>query len=609
MPKPYSLQNTIIIIIFISVIASILGFWGVRTGLPSKERFNISLGGAKTFDQARPKIEKVLESRIADRSEFTPKDKKLPLAKLSPYFDQLRTYHPDEQYILKVLSRMVKDHDIHPRSYIYGPFFFYQIGAGLAIGKLSGFITGNTNVLYFLANPDKISSIYLSARTVCVLFGIATVVLTFLIGQKIGGPRLGIVSSLFLAFLPLFCLASKFIKPDIPATFWCTMALWFALNISESGKWKNYLLSGVCVGLAAGTKYPAAITGGYFIMFHILDKRIAQQNNKLKAKNNLKLLGGAVASAVTFILVNPASLFDTKCFISDINWISGVLRTGSRLENLWDGFICYGQDAIFYTMGIPAVLMIIFGIISALFKRDRFGFAVIPVITLFFFFTCQGRPTSDAYFIPVYPALAILACKAMLSSGAYITDVTYKMTNFIYPQNNTGVENKNMNRSKASYIITVAVITLTLIITLSYTWAYVSIAGKENIRITAARWVNENIPLNSTIAFKQYPVGYRTVMVNPKKYKLLSQDLDINALEAEYFIDNSFEWKFSNWNDRVKQHDVTSVPPSEDFSKFIEFENIPHAFFGLIELNRKHMLAHYIEVVSPRISIYKRKKK
>lgn len=599
-----------VICFLICVSATILGLWGIRTGLPSQERFDVSLGGEKTFLQAELEIKQILASRIADRSEFISKEKKLPLARLSPYFDQLRTYHPDEQYILKVLSRMARERDIHPRSYIYGPFFFYQIGAGVATANILGCIPGGTDTMYFLAHPEQIAPIYLSGRLVCVFFSIATVALTFLIGWRTGGTALGTVSALLVVFLPLFCLASKFIKPDMPAVFWGTLSLWFALKVMESGKWKNYLLSGVCVGLAAGSKYPAAITGGYLLMFHLLQNRNTPQNRALFSKDVLKLLGGGGACICTFMLTNPASILDARCFFSDIHWVSNVLRSGSHISNLWDGIICYGQDAILYTMGVPAVVMILAGMILALCKRDRFGLGVTPIIITFFFFACQGRPGSEAYLLPVYPALALLAGKAMLFSGKQCLYLKHSLqSTFCSRQNSEKILADGVHVHKNSAIIISALVcSFTLVTTLSYSWAYISIAGRENIRLTAARWINTNIPEGTDIGYKQYPVGYRAVMVSPLRYHLMSSDLDDNCLEAEYYLDHSFEWEFSNWHDRIKERDVVSSPPSSDYIKLIEFENIPQVFWGLLELRRTHMLSPYIEVVSPRITIYQRKK-
>lgn len=65
------------------------------------------------------------------RSEFIAKSSKPEMVEMPPYFDLLRTYHPDEQYILKILANMTKNKDFQPASFIYGPFFFYQAGSGI----------------------------------------------------------------------------------------------------------------------------------------------------------------------------------------------------------------------------------------------------------------------------------------------------------------------------------------------------------------------------------------------------------------------------------------------------------------------------------------------
>jgi len=560
----------------VSVVSGWLTLLGIQTGLPSQERLEISLGGPEAIDRAEADIRQVLESKIADRSEFVAAQGKPEMARLSPYFDQVRSFHPDEQYILKTLARMARDRDVHPRSYIYGPIFFYQVGAGLAIAKAVGALPKQTDVLYYLRRPWEFAPMYLNARLMCAAFGVAAVAVTFWIGYRLGGIELATVGALLLGCVPLMTLAGKFIKPDTPAVFWSALALWFALSAASKTRWRDYLLSGACVGLAMGSKYPAALAGMYLATFHAARRWAERKTKPLPGREDGMLVAAGGAAVLAFVATNPACVLDAKVFWSDFEFISRVLRTTSFAEAVWDGIISYGQDAFLYTMGPAAFLAVLAGVAVAVARPSRVWLGLLPTVALFFVFACRGRPGSDAYLLPVFPALALLGARAMLR----ISPLSLRW----------------------------GIVGLVILVTLSYSLAYGVTARAENARMIAARWINERVEPGSTIGTAKYPVGYRVPMISPERYRLLSAELDPAARAADYFLDSSFEWSGATWRDRLVGRAVTGGPPGEGYRVAATFERVPRALFGLLPLRRDHMLTPYIEVVAPRIVIYEREK-
>ena len=559
--------------LIICAVYAFLCLYGISTGLPSDERLNVSLGGISSVEKNREKISQLISSGIAERSEFIQKEDKPQMALLSPYLDMLRTYHPDEQYILKVIARMVREKDINPGSYIYGPFFFYQVGAGLCAGKILGLIPSGQDALYYMEHPSEFAPVYLNARLVCAFFGIMTLIVTYLTGMKIGGLRIAVTASGILALMPLMNMAGKFIKPDTPAAFWTVAALFFAVSAISRAKWSDYILSGICTGLAAGSKYPAVLAGSFILVYHII--RRVKEKKGIICPEDLMLITAGLASLMSFIITNPAFLVHNGIFMQDVKWISGVLREGSFLNNLWDSAVCYTQDAFLFDIGPAASIAIVAGLFVILKKPSAEFAGMLPAIAAFMFFACRGRPGSDAYMLPVYPALALIGAKAFES-----------------------ISNRYLRYGLFAALA---------VVTFSYSLAYSRVAAAENVRLSAARWFNEHAPAGASVASLQYPVGYRVPMVSPERYILKSSDFDKDALKCDYYFDSSFEWKYSNWQDRFAGRTVENPPPSSDYEVIIRMENVPRALFGLLPLKRKNMLSPYIETIAPCIVIYKRK--
>ena len=550
---------------------------GITTGLPSAERLDISLGGIEAMEKKIPDIRDAMASGLGERSEFL--DKKNPdnfkqLAAFSPYLDQLRTYNPDEFFTFKVFKNMKDNRTINPGYYIYGPFYFYQVGAALAFCRVTGIINSVKSPSYYLAHPEEFAIFFLCGRVFTALMATMAVGVTFLIGYRIGRLPMAAFAASLLAFIPLFSLAAKFIKADSITVFWTSLVILFAIPVLVRSNWIYYVLSGICIGLAAGGKYPAAVSASYLVMFHLLRRYPEiRKSGQWIVRDDFKLAAAGVISIATFLLVCPPVILDWARFSGDLKWVQSVAREGSITENIFDALMSYSHDAFFFTVGIPGFIAILGGLILCVIKPEKIWVGMFPGILLFLFVASRGSDTSDAYMLPAYIPLCLMATRFMF-----------------YPKKRA---------------LTSTLAALVLISTFSYSLAYANIAAGENIRTAAARWINENIPAHSVLGSPLYPVGYRLPMVSPEKYRLVNLKLDgyRTFSAADYYVYSSFDWESQNWLGRTVYGEKMVLPAHVE--KVIVFENVPYAFFGLLPLHRNHRLNHYFEVVSPVISIYK----
>lgn len=572
-------KKDFIIMLGLATLSLLLNFRGITVGLPSLERQKLSVGGPDAVEKALPEVHKVLNSNLGERSEFLDKtDKKqfAPLAKISPYLDQIRSFHPDEQFTLKALASMAKRKSPKPESYIYSPFFYYQIGAALLAGRITGFIPSESSVDYFLVHPDRFRPIYLCGRILCAIYGMLAVLAVYLTARRLTARHgQAFFAAALVACLPLVVLSAKFIKPEMPTLFWTALALYFSIGILQRGNWKDYLLAGICVGLAGGTKYPAVFSCLYVLFYHAARRRYGFQLKSPFSRSDLKLIEAGAAAAGAFFLLNPTILLDLSRFLGDLQWIKSVARDGNWLFNIADSFMLYCYDAFFYTMGYAAFIAMLAGVVYSCVKPRPTYLAMLPVIFIFIWLAAQGL-FAEAYMIPAYVPLSLLAARAVYA-----------------------IPKKSVRH---------AGVTIILVMTFGWSWAWLDSATHENARITAVRWINENIPAGAKIATERYPVSYRVPMVNPKRYKTVIQDIDGEAAAAnsDYYINTSFQWLNVPFYDRYAGV-VDEKTPFDNFEKLKTIEYVPRVF-GVIPLKRRCRVTHFMEVVAPVINIYARKK-
>jgi len=578
-------RTSLLFLLLIVLGAAFLIFFGINTGLPSLTRLEVELGGGSAIDAAQPGLLAFLNGNKQDRTEFLAYGERDELAALSPYFDQLRSYHPDEQYILKVIAGMVKKRDIQPRNYIYPPFFFYQVGAGLGVANACGLLPDKAiKELDFIHRPDQMASIYLAARCTIAFLALAGIVLMFICGRRLfNSPEAGLTAALLLAAVPLYALAGKFIKPDIPCVLWTMVALFFSLRAYRDGRWINYLAAGVAVGLAAGSKYPgvlsALLPAGYWLARHWKhpgETWTAVWNKSTAKTEFMALCGSGVACIAAFFAVNPSALLDSVTFRHDFEWISHVLRESHFWPDLGEFTFCLLSDGIFYHTGLLLMPLLVAGFIYALVRPRRELLPLLPVIVVYLIMGSRGRPGSDAYMLPALPLLCLLTVALLRAIPA---------------------------RAWRYGLLASAVLS-----GIAYSLAISQCAAGENIRLTASRWLQQQLPPGTSLARSQYPVGYRTAMTPPQRYPAPALLTNPKAADATWFLASSFEWEtgFSPWKVRLTSAVIPPAPAPG--YQLVKVFSEPPLVFGFIPMRaRGYVASPYLDVIFPVIAVYQKK--
>lgn len=235
-------------------------------------------------------------------------------------------------------------------------------------------------------------------RYVGAAFGIATVVLVFLVGHQLYGARAGALAALLLAVSPYHVIVTRQQMLDGPMTFFATAALACVAVMGRSGRGRWLVAAGGCLGIAALTKETAVILLPAVFAFLSLAPQFWRPIRHV--------VGGAVL-ALALIVAYPV-----------LTTLSGGARGGqsylvwqlTRGPNHSFGFYFTAVGA---SMGLLFVAVAVLGLVvlrRSSSWRETLLVSWVAVPLLFF----EVWPVKGfTYLLLVLPAIAVLAARVL----------------------------------------------------------------------------------------------------------------------------------------------------------------------------------------------------
>lgn len=512
------------------------------------------------------------------------------------------SYHPDETTVLyAALNVNFFAGELNPGFYNYGSLFVYLVNFAIVGSTVAGAINLPDDVF---SNIGEFAKLYYAGRLVAVVLGILTVWAVYVLARKAYGRKAGLIAALLMAVLPIHVMHSKFMAVDVPATFLVTLALVFALRISEKQRARDYIFAGLIAGLAAGTKYNAGLVIAAPIIVHFT----VCQASVLKRIFSPKLLGMILCAAVGFLIGTPGAVLYTGDFARDFRYEVWHVLTGHGLvfTGTGSGFVYHITHSLCAGMGLPLLALSLIGLLYALRRRTTADIAMLVFLAAYYTVIGLAQVRFARYTIPILPVLVIFAARlssdtlARLFSGRSISRVV-------------------------GYLAVVVLVTVT-----TYTAGY-SVAIDRSFVVTDTRdqavaWVFSAIPQGASIGMPTIPYFY-TPPLDPYFGLVKSEDRydrvcalpdydlvvspatewDSEFLQREapkYVILSEFEYE-----DRVRVHDPAAAAYlgvlGRDYHLAKEFSHSLSLFGRSISLLPE--LPHDMSYVSPTIKIFERK--
>lgn len=311
---------------------------------------------------------------------------------------------PDEPlFVMKALD-MLRGHTIDPGWFGHpATTLFYALAAIFALvaatGIAAGWWTSTGFAAAVFADPGLL---IVPGRLLMVACGLACVYLTWSIGKRAAGPRIGLIAAALLAVNPLHIELSQIIRSDMMATAFMLLSTRFAVLVFEHGRRRDIVLAGVAAGLACATKWPAAIAFGN-VECAIL---------WLAARDRRRLLDlplAPVAAAVTLIIVSPFLVIDHAIVVRDLLGEARPYHLGSTGGGFAANLRFYLTNVLGGSFGPICVGLAAIGCVASARRFPALAVAVLPVGVAFLVSISAQSLLWERWAVPVLPFVALAA--------------------------------------------------------------------------------------------------------------------------------------------------------------------------------------------------------
>jgi 4-amino-4-deoxy-L-arabinose transferase-like glycosyltransferase len=420
--------------------------------------------------------------------------------------------HPDEPVIVNAILNMQNTGDLNPHNFLYPSLYIYMQYIVLKIVMM----------IYKIQHAQpSIVTIYYWGRFLTICLSVATVYLVFLTGRLLFKSRLsGIFASLAISVSYLHITNSYMITTDSPMAFWVVLSFYLSSLMYVKGtKWFYYLLNGICVGCAIGTKYTALWCVIPFIYAHLYHNGFAIKSLIMK-----RLWLGLIIIPVIFFCTTPYAILDFK------NFYSFIEKQGNAYSKGWEGYESTGNtsyllyfNAILFKYGI--IYLILTAVSSlALAVKDVKKFVFVSVFPcVYFLFFGAYKTFFDRNMVVLIPFLSLLLGSGIMIISSQLNKDTVKKFKIIMASvfivllgiGGTGQAIKSVDHIKD--------ITL------------------PNTRLISKIWIESNLPYGVRIGREHY-----TPPLDNKKYRVsylgLFGLLRADVTNFDYFIASSKDY-------------------------------------------------------------------
>lgn len=314
----------------------------------------------------------------------------------------------DEPLFIMTAIDMVRSHTLNPHWFGHpGTITLYCLAlVVLAVGGI-GIATGhfaNSAALVSAAYLDP-GIIVLPARLVIVLSGVTCVFLTYRLGRQLGGARMGLLAAAFLAVNALHIEYSQIIRTDMQAGVFMLLCALASIGIMRHGRRRDYVLAGICVGLACATKWPAAI-----ILLSPVCASLYRMRHGRTEPGRLALLG--VATVVTLFVASPFLLIDHSTVLHDLAGEERPVHPGATGGGFFANLGWYITGPFLRTFGPIGLALAFIGTLLAFRRNKELAIAVLPGFVAFFLVLSAQSLIWARWMVPVLPALALTVAAA-----------------------------------------------------------------------------------------------------------------------------------------------------------------------------------------------------
>lgn len=403
-------------------------------------------------------------------------------------WDQGQHLHPDERFLTMVLSDIkIPQNLIEYLNPKLSPLNPYN-------QNYSFFVYGSfpVNIVKFLGqalNLNSYDQIYLVGRYVTVFLDLLIILVIYLISIEIYNDKVGLLAAFFYSISVLPVQLSHFYTVDPFLNFFIITTFYLLILLkNKTKKLLKIILLSLIFGIALACKISAVYFLPVIFIFFI---------HYFYKKPLYFLFYGLVFVVTTLfsLRLNQPQIFSSGNFF---NWrlnpqfVENIVELKNYSNNQYyppsiqwlkvTPLVFPLNNIILWGLGLPLGIIFVFSIFLSsylLLKKGIKGsfYLFIILFWIVFLIVYQGTQfvTTMRYFLPIYPFIAILSA----------TSLTYLIKVKVNLKNNK------------IYI-------LTIVILLVYPLSFISIYLKDHTRVTASKWIYQNISIGSRLATEHW---------------------------------------------------------------------------------------------------------
>lgn len=408
-------------------------------------------------------------------------------------WDQGFHLHPDERMIIMVADRIQFPDQLDPDFFNYGSLPIYLL-------------SGNGQLLdtVFKTNLDTYDGMLYMGRFLSTVFDVLTLVVIFKLSEILFHKRsISLATSLLYAIAIFPIENSHFFIVDTILTFFVTLLAYLLILSLEKQSLKLMISIGITLAAAITTKFTAII----FIPLVFLFITIGILRTQKRIRIDILFIYFVILFLITLLFsffFMPYGFLKYQQFISEV---SAQIKMNSdafvfpyTLQFVGTTpYLYYLKNIVLWGLGVFTSFFVIAGMLYGLrtlynhfsnhaktktkwlhMLRSFVQYKHLNILLFLgfylFFFLLLGKSAVKfmRYMLPLYPCFAIIA----------------------------GFGIHQLFQAKNQVVKIVAL--TTLILSVIWTIMYMSIYQKEHTRITASKWIFENIPAGSTLAVEHW---------------------------------------------------------------------------------------------------------
>lgn len=310
----------------------------------------------------------------------------------------------DEPEIMHRVLIMMRTGDFNPHFFHYPTFYIY-LQLALACAR---FLVGAMGGAWTSLDQVTTADFYLWGRALTAAFGTLTVLFVHQIGLRWGARHAALGAGL-MAVMPLHVRESHYVLTDVPATCLVTLTWLLAQRAHEQPRLPAFAMAGASAGLAAATKYPAALA----LLLPLLAVWMTAAPLALRSAACAAVIA---ASAATFLLAAPFTVLDLPGFLNGYAHLAGDYTAQPLVEPAGLTYLKHLRNALQWPAFLLVIGGIIFGAVRAVRGPGRLRWTLAVTFPLLYFWFISGQSlVFGRYLLPLVPFLCVLAGVAVVS--------------------------------------------------------------------------------------------------------------------------------------------------------------------------------------------------